>query len=193
MGWFNKKNLKAMGDRACPCCEKLEFSEADKYNYTICRFCGWEDEEISAPNEFSGANYMSLNRYKKRHQEFINADPDYIWERSFSRGKFKNPKKELQQEYKEILAIVKFHIDDWDCIGLLDLGCPKDEYDIEAAAIVSTAYRTNCVEELTDKIVKTFTEYFGKDTYTAPREDAKAVAEQILKDKSDMKVGDCEN
>ncbi|MCL2862222.1 MAG: hypothetical protein FWE22_07425 [Firmicutes bacterium] len=50
-------------------------------------------------------------------------------------------KKELKKKYKEFFEIVKLHIDDWDCIGLLSSHCPKNEYDIETAEIVP-----NCME-----------------------------------------------
>ena len=46
------------------------------------------------------------------------------------------------------------------------------------------AWRTNCVEELTDKIIKTFIEYFDEETFNASRKEVRAVAENILKDKN---------
>jgi len=40
------------------------------------------------------------------------------------------------------------------------------------------------VEELTDKIIKTFIEYFDEETFNASRKEVRAVAENILKDKN---------
>ncbi|MCL2816883.1 MAG: DUF1871 family protein [Clostridiales bacterium] len=95
--------------------------------------------------------------------------------------------KQLRDSYREVYDIVKRSVDKWDCIGLLEMGAPQDEYDIEIARIVPVAYRTNDTKELADKIENIFIEYFGKDTYKSPRKDVDAIAEEILENKYKLK------
>ena len=51
-----------------------------EHEYSICPFCGWEDDNIQNddPNFMGGANHMSLNQYKKfweeNKEEIMNAD-----------------------------------------------------------------------------------------------------------------------
>ena len=148
------------------------------------------DEDLDDENEFSGANYMSIYRYKIKYNELISTNPDYIWEKSFVRGKFVpklqyNRNLKLKHEYKGIYDIVKLHIDNWDCIGLLNMGCPDDEYDIETAAIVPVAFQADSIEELTEFIIETFTKHFG-ETYSSPRKEAQEVAKWIIKHKHEI-------
>ena len=89
-------------------------------------------------------------------------------------------KKELKNKYKEIFNIVKQSIDKWDCIGLLDMGAPKCEYDIETTEIVVLAGRTSDVDELAKHIEKVFVDYFWADTYKASYKEASSVAEEII-------------
>lgn len=48
--------------------------------YSICMFCGWEDDDIQneQPDYMGGANHMSFNQYKKfweeNKEEIMNAD-----------------------------------------------------------------------------------------------------------------------
>jgi hypothetical protein len=87
---LSKLNFKAftmlgevgLGDRQCPACGKLEFPQKLD-SYTICRFCGWEDETIDDLDAYSYPNYKSLNEYKKEYSELIFANPNYIWEKHF--------------------------------------------------------------------------------------------------------------
>lgn len=59
-------------------------------------------------------------------------------------------------EYKFVKSI----IDEWDPIGLLDLGCPEDEYDPEIREIVALLPRVKSVDELALKIRQVFIKWF---------------------------------
>ncbi|RLQ84859.1 DUF1871 family protein [Planomicrobium sp. Y74] len=55
---------------------------------------------------------------------------------------------------------VKSIIDDWDPIGLLDLGCPEDEYDPEIRDIVALLPHVKSVDELALSIRQVFMKWF---------------------------------
>ncbi|QHJ70909.1 DUF1871 family protein [Planococcus halotolerans] len=60
----------------------------------------------------------------------------------------------------EEYIIVKSIIDDWDPIGLLDLGCPEDEYDPEIRDIVALLPHVKSVDELALRIRQVFIKWF---------------------------------
>lgn len=92
----------------------------------------------------------------------------------------------LKAKYFHIYNIVKKSIDKWDAIGLLEMGAPNDEYYMEIEQIVPIVYRDCNLEELAEQISKTFTEYFGIDTFKATKTEIQSVAEEILKLKSEV-------
>lgn len=53
----------------CPVCGKHTFSHHDSFE--ICPICGWEDDgyQFNHPDDDGGANYESLNDFRKRWQE----------------------------------------------------------------------------------------------------------------------------
>lgn len=58
-----------LGEHLCPVCGKHTFS---KYgSYEICPVCGWEDDsvQLKSPDFSGGANFESLNDFRKRWQE----------------------------------------------------------------------------------------------------------------------------
>lgn len=55
---------------------------------------------------------------------------------------------------------VKSVIDEWDPIGLLDLGCPQDEYDPEIREIVALLPHVKLADELALKIRQVFIKWF---------------------------------
>ena len=58
----------------CPVCGKFSFSMHN--NHEICKYCGWENENYY---DCGGANELSLNDSKKRYQDAIEHNPDFIW------------------------------------------------------------------------------------------------------------------
>ncbi|AQQ53217.1 DUF1871 family protein [Planococcus lenghuensis] len=60
---------------------------------------------------------------------------------------------------------VKSIVDEWDPIGLLNLGCPGDEYDPEIREIVALLPHVKSVDELALRIrqvlIKWFEEYLS--------------------------------
>ena len=52
----------------CPVCGKYTFEEADSFD--ICEVCGWEDDliQLENPDDYIGANEMSLNNYRKAYE-----------------------------------------------------------------------------------------------------------------------------
>ena len=60
----------------CPVCNKYEFKE--KNDYSICKFCGWENEEYF---NSGGANDLSLIEYKKRYDIYLTLNPKYLWKK----------------------------------------------------------------------------------------------------------------
>lgn len=64
---------------------------------------------------------------------------------------------------KEIYMIVKKHIDELDYMGLLVMGAPSDEYDLESKKIASLITNESSVEEITAAIVSVIRSSFGCD------------------------------
>lgn len=93
---------------------------------------------------------------------------------------------------KILEQIVKKHIDKWDPIGLLEMGAPNNEYDIEIAEIVRIAYRTNKVDELSEHIYKTFIKYFGNEIFIYPLAQTKKIAEKIISEKIKISLSQME-
>ena len=73
----------------CPVCEKTMFPEYDSYD--ICGICGWEDEAGAEkyPDEDVGANYCSLNDYRKKYLSRVAQNSDYTWD------------KEMEEKWKD--------------------------------------------------------------------------------------------
>ena len=88
-------------------------------------------------------------------------------------------KKQLRQEYDRAFAIVRWHINEMDYMGLLEFGAPQNEYDMEVAPIVATSMRAKNSDEITEKIINVFYEMFGEKI---ERKKAQAVAVKIYKD-----------
>ncbi len=59
----------------CPVCQKTVFEHM--YSYEICRYCGWENDNYF---EEGGANGLSFEEYKKRYQQYLEEDPNYLWD-----------------------------------------------------------------------------------------------------------------
>jgi hypothetical protein len=59
---------------------------------------------------------------------------------------------------------IKKTIDEWDPIGLLEMGCPDDEYEPEIREIERLAYHAKSIDELAlgirQVLIKWFDEYF---------------------------------
>lgn len=78
--------------------------------------------------------------------------------------------------------IVKKHIDEWDPIGLLDLGVPDNEYDIEVMMIVEKLSAVFNVTQSAEVIQLVFNEMFydGEENFSV--EDCEEVATYIWGD-----------
>ncbi|RSL28923.1 DUF1871 family protein [Salibacterium salarium] len=59
--------------------------------------------------------------------------------------------------------IVKEVINDWDPLGLLDMGEPDDEYVPEIRDVVHLLSNIKSVDELAVEIHKVFVKWFGED------------------------------
>lgn len=58
----------------CPVCGKYTFNDVN--NFDICKYCGWQNDGYY---EAGGANELSLEEFRKRYQETITSNPDFIW------------------------------------------------------------------------------------------------------------------
>lgn len=57
-------------------------------------------------------------------------------------------------------VVVKSIFDEWDPMGLLNLGCPEDEYDPEIRDVVALLTHVISVDELALKIRRVFIKWF---------------------------------
>ena len=60
--------MKSLKNKECPICGFVTL-RSDR-EHSICAICMWEDDLVQAryPDYEDGANYMSLNEYRKRWQ-----------------------------------------------------------------------------------------------------------------------------
>lgn len=77
------KNYKEMD---CPICGKFHFpaldeSDIDIYECIQCHSCGWiyDFNQIINPETKNSLNNISLNEFKKRYNEMITKNPDYVF------------------------------------------------------------------------------------------------------------------
>ena len=63
----------------CPVCGKYRFTGYGSFD--ICKFCGWEDDDLMEdnPDYPGGTNDLSLNDYRKEYQKKIQENPNYKW------------------------------------------------------------------------------------------------------------------
>jgi len=74
---------------------------------------------------------------------------------------------------------VKRIIDEWDPMGLLGIGCPPDEYDIESKEIWETAQYSTDIDFVSTFIYKYLHKMFGEHCQTL--EACKIIANKISK------------
>lgn len=92
--------------------------------------------------------------------------------------------KEIKNIMVKKLAydIVKKHVDEWDPIGLLELGVPDDEYDIEVMMIAEKLSVVFDIQQLADVIQTVVNDMFYDGEGTFPLEDCEEVATLIWGD-----------
>ena len=73
---------------------------------------------------------------------------------------------------------IKTLIDTWDPLGLLAMGCPKDEYESEIAEIQNLVHKEDSEEKIAETVHQIFSNYFG-EIFDRTIEDCKSIAKQI--------------
>ena len=78
--------------------------------------------------------------------------------------------------------IVAQSINRHDPIGLLEMGCPQNEYDIEIKAISDQLDGTNTgdIESIFDVVSSVFADYFGRNYATAIEDKLWLIAQDIF-------------
>ncbi len=66
----------------------------------------------------------------------------------------------------KLFNTIKSVIDTWDAVGLLEMGAPSDEYDIEISKIAGRINDNLDVESLSNIIYNVFIEMFGENTFS---------------------------
>lgn len=109
MYFENKRTGKMM---ECPPykCKVCGLSDIE-YSYQVCRFCGWEDDDIQNdyPNYIGGANKMSLNQYKKfweENKDVLQSEPNIFLaielSEKYYQTHFKKENEELLKREQDI-------------------------------------------------------------------------------------------
>lgn len=62
----------------------------------------------------------------------------------------------------EKFKAIKTIIDEWDPLGLLAMGCPDDEYNLEIVDVVRLLAQVKSADELALGIRQVFIEWFGE-------------------------------
>jgi hypothetical protein len=85
--------------------------------------------------------------------------------------------KETKKNYLNLLNNTTTIINDWDPLGLIAFGAPKDEYDLEINYFLPKMIHVN-ESEYANILHETFTKYFG-EAYAVSIEDEEEVAKRI--------------
>lgn len=92
----------------------------------------------------------------------------------------KSEKEARQLKKKEsavVFEAVRDVIHGWDPYGLLELGCPPDEFDAEIQAVVRQVNRIGSVPDAVHVVSRVFSSYFEPQRFRL--EDCQAVGEQL--------------
>lgn len=76
--------------------------------------------------------------------------------------------------------LIKRIIDNWDPVGLLAMGCPSDEYNLEVEEIFQFCKITHTKQEIGEMIYSTFYNFFGENTFEKTIEECFDVGKKIL-------------
>ena len=79
----------------------------------------------------------------------------------------------------DLYKIIKREVDKFDAYGLLEVGCPKNEFDMESKMIFKKLKKGMTKEQISIVMAETFSEMFG-DEFKAERFDKHA--EEIEKE-----------
>jgi hypothetical protein len=85
--------------------------------------------------------------------------------------------KDMKKQYLNLVDCITTIINDWDPLGLIAFGAPKDEYDLEINYFLPKMVHAS-ESEYVSILHETFSKYFGT-TYTASIEDEKEVTKKI--------------
>ena len=103
-------------------------------------------------------SYKALTRYDKAEEDFAKAI-------ELASDVYKQRFRELwAEEDNEMFDIIKKAIDKKDVLGLLEMGTPDDEYDIESRDIASKINTNSSVDEIADVCSSVFTSWFCADS-----------------------------
>jgi hypothetical protein len=88
-------------NKYCPCCGYDTFDPSDRFEYSICPICFWEDDKLQLedPELIGGANRVSLVQAKLNFEEFGACEEDLIKNTRKPTNKDKrNPDWKIAQE-----------------------------------------------------------------------------------------------
>ena len=89
-------------------------------------------------------------------------------------------KKELKAKYKELWLIVNSAIRKEDPIGLLDIGAPEDEYDLEVGTVLPRLKSAASENDVCTIIHEEFVRWFDEPT-AGPKSAYKNIAREVWK------------
>ncbi len=93
--------------------------------------------------------------------------------------------KKRKLEYKELYNQVREISNNHDLMGLIKLGCPVDEYDLETSKILPLIYKCSDIEELSIGIANIYNEMFEAD-FKASDKWISAIATDLYKLKDQL-------
>ena len=94
--------------------------------------------------------------------------------------------KEIEHNCSRVFIWVRSIVNDVDPIGLIDIGCPDDEYDIEVNDIIEVIPDAHSEAELADEIQRIFVRWFSEDL-ALYRRNYEIMAKRIWNTKSTLK------
>jgi hypothetical protein len=77
------------------------------------------------------------------------------------RGPVGREKRRLTRAYKATFLIIRSVINEHDPVGLMEAGCPDDEYDAEVTTILARLPRASSVDDVKMILYQEFDRAFG--------------------------------
>lgn len=185
-------------NKYCPCCGYDTFDPSERFEYSICPICYWEDDKIQFddPELSGGANSVSLIQAQLNFEEFGACEKDMIKNtRKPSNKDERNPNWKIAQKIdfkfqQEILNFILGNttISDLPRIGLLGL---TEGLESESLIILAELSETDNSFEIEQYFKKTISELSIEipDKYSASIELAQFYADLIIDRKLDPILG----
>lgn len=167
MSWFSKIRKN---DIKCPVCGNFTFNSKD-YLYYICQECYWEYDPIQVddPNYSGGANYESLNEYKKLYEKLKSKNHKFSCKNEKDRDLMVKMLHQMRPNYdnKNVNTIETFNFNEKEQKFIAEINgikftCEEVKQKYEELAIKIAKVYTEKLPNLIELIINDIQDMFGE-------------------------------